>query len=217
MDSLIPHDRYVELLAVLQAPGEAMVTPLGIRREGGRLVARLYPGTRLQPLGYSVYEACLAQPYDPLSYYSAVLEHSVELEPARAVHAPCPRAEGPRVEAIVSSRERAPGGFIVLWLDPIHVEEGGGWALYSRSLGCSIELLIALTRLRFWARARSLTPEPPCRTVRRLAYTVLESFDCILHSTWSPELHRAAARAAREALDNAYMTGCLAPSEVEAF
>lgn len=177
------------------------------------MVARLYPGTRIYSLGYSVYEVCLAQPYNPLSYYNAVLKHRVSLTPAKAIRAPCPEAEGPRVEAVVSARYTAASNTIVLVLEPILVEEGSGWYTYARSLGCSIELLIAFTRLRHWARYR--IEKVSCVTIRWLVYTVLSSYSCVLHSTWNPEIHRAAATTAKAALNYAYLTGCVAPSDIE--
>jgi len=209
----IPEQQYAELLAVLQAPSSFIVTPLGIKRERDHLVARLYPGTRVYSLGYSVYEVCLAQPYSPLSYYNAVLKHGVSLIPAKAIHAPCPKAEGPRIEAVISARYTAANNTIVLVLEPILVEEGSGWYTYTRSFGCSIELLIAFTRLRHWAHYR--IEKITCNTIRWLVYTVLLSYNCILRSTWDPEVHRAAATTAKAALDYAYLTGCVAPSDVE--
>jgi len=201
------------MLAVLNIQGPSIVTPLGIRRNRDHLVVKLYPGTGIHELGYSVYEMCLAQPYNPLAYYAAVLEHSVELVPAKSIHTPCPRVEGPRIEAVVASRYMESSGILTLVLEPILVLGGKEWFTYSRSLGCSIELLIAFTRLRHWAKNRII--QPPCTRIRQLVYTVLSSYDCIMHSTWNSEVHRVAATVAKSAIDHAFLTGCVAPSNIE--
>lgn len=188
------------------------MTPLGIYVRGNTLTARLYPGTRLREEGETFYEACISFPAVPHPFYEAILGPSPPLQPSETLHTPCIAYPGIHIEAVVAARQRDEPGFLILHFDPIHVRiDGKAVHSYSRSYGCSIELLIALTRLRYWTRTRP----PSCSIVRRLLRIALDAYNCILHATWSSILHSYAARALREAVAKAYETGCIAPSEVE--
>ncbi|ABM80798.1 DUF447 domain-containing protein [Hyperthermus butylicus] len=188
------------------------MTPLGIYISDDRLAARLYPGTQLREEGETFYEACISFPVTPHPFYEAILGPPPPLQPSKSLHVPCIAYPGIHVEAVVTARHRVEPGFLIVYFDPVHVRiDGEAVHAYSRSYGCSIELLIALTRLRYWARTRP----PSCHTVRKLLHVALDAYNCIVHATWSSKLHSHAAKALREAVVRAYETGCIAPSEVE--
>ena len=187
------------------------VTPLGIYVADGLLKAKIYPGTRLRDMHEEYYEACISFPFTAEPYYEAVMfREKLRLRRAKTLHTPCPDYPSIAIEAVIARRART-GEFIILTFEPIEAYVHGSPVAYRRSLGCSIELLIALTRLQYYSSIRS----HDCKFVRRLMVTVLTSYDCILHSTRNPTIHQYAWKAARRAANLAMSTGCISEKELE--
>ena len=185
---------------------DTYITPLGVYYENGHLKARIYPGTKLHAKHALFHEACISFPFTPEPYYHAVIsKHKLRLRSAKTIHTPCPAYPSLVIEAVIERRERQ-GEFIIVTFTPTDYYMWGAPLPYRRSLGCSIELLIALTRIAYWSSRRPVD----CSIVERLYRIVEDSLNCILHSTWNENIHRLAARAAKLAYTHAVKAGCIA-------
>lgn len=198
--------RFNESVTVIRSSDSSiMVTPLGIYRDNHILYADIYPGTRLYEKALEALEACILFPFsiEPF-YYSMGIGDVIRFSPAASISAPCPAYNGLVVEAVVVSRARRKGR-LRLRLEPITSYVRGTPKPYSRDYGCSIELLIALSRLRFWAR--NIRPID-CNIVTKLFDTAVQSFDCIRHATWDEELHSLGAKALYDAEKMLALSSC---------
>jgi hypothetical protein len=182
------------------------ITPLGIYYDNGVLKARIYPGTRLHRRHELYYEACISFPFTAEPYYYAVISRDrLKLRSSKTLHTPCPDYPSLTIEAVIARRERA-DSYIIVTFTPTDYYMWGLPKPYRRSLGCSVELLIALTRIAYWSSHRPAN----CPLIERLMRIVEDSLSCILHSTWAEDIHRLAVQAAELAYTHALAAGCTA-------
>jgi hypothetical protein len=180
------------------------VTPLGIYYNKGLLKAKIYPGTKLHECHERYYEACIAFPFTPEPYYYSILsKERLRLRSPKSIHTPCIAYPSIVIESVIAARERK-GEYIILTFIPVDHYIYGSPLPYRRSLGCSIELLIAFTRIKYWASRKPTD----CSIIEKLIRIVEDSFSCILHSTWNEHLHRLAAITAKLAFTHALKAGC---------
>ena len=198
--------RFNESVTVLRlSDSSILVTPLGIYIDNRILYANVYPGTRLSQKAPEAYEACILFPFDVKPfYYSLNIGKRIETRRAQYIPTPCPKYDGIVVEAVITARAKK-GDKLRLALTPLASYIRGEPKPYSREYGCSIELLIALSRIKFWAS--SIRPIP-CSKLVELFDTVTGSIQCILHATWDEEVHRLALTAAKEAEKWLLLSGC---------
>jgi len=199
--------RFNESVTVLRLiDSSILVTPLGIYIDGEKFYANIYPGTRLSEKAPKAYEACILFPFNvkPFYYSSLNIGKNIETREPRYISTPCPNYDGILVEAVITARTRR-GDKLRLELAPLASYTRGEPRPYSRDYGCSIELLIALTRIKFWA---SSTRPIPCNKLVKLFSIVIDSLQCILHATWDEEIHRLAITAAKEAEKWLHLSGC---------
>ncbi len=129
-----------------------MVTPLGVEPAPEGLRAVIYPGTRLR-IALEAYEACLTASSDPEAYALAVRGKAASLTRPEAIHTPCIRGDA-YIEAVVTARRRLDWGATELILEPITYRWEEPPKPYTRLLGCTVEALIAATRIEYWSRQR---------------------------------------------------------------
>jgi len=146
-------------------------------RVGDLLLAAIYPGTRLSGYAADAYEACIGFTSEPASYIEAVLGGH-RLAPPAAISTPCPAWTEIRIEAVIAARRRRSGERLVLYMQPIEVTVAGKPAPYTRALGCTIELLIAYTRTRFWSKR----PAADCLEATKWYHRLMAALDCIEHT-----------------------------------
>ena len=128
----------------------------------------------------------------------------VKMQKPQYISTPCPSYDGILVESVITARTRRRDK-LRLELTPLISYIRGEPTPYSRDYGCSIELLIAFSRIKFWAT--SIRPVP-CNNLRSFFNVVITSVQCILHATWDEEVHRLALTTAREAEKWLLLSGC---------
>jgi hypothetical protein len=207
---VIDSKRFNEVVVSLRLDnGLIRITPLGIYRQGNTIIARIFPGTRLYNDALKAYEACLVAPSTPILFYDAVLNKEIKLMRPRSISTPCPHSEGLIIEAVVEGREKQKDGKYVIRFMPVYIYSASSTIKpYSRDYGCSIELLIAFTRIKFWST--KLRPTN-CIEISRNLKKACIAFECILHATWDEELHRRAFEVLRLSYSYASMSGCPEP------
>jgi hypothetical protein len=203
--------RIYETIAVLRGPGILYITPLGLApAPHGALTARIYPGTRLREVAEEAYEACIGLTLEPQAYIDALTSPALlPLRPARAVSAPCPALPA-RIEAVIVARSREDETLHLL-LEPVHVEAERTLPAYTRALGCTIEALVAATRVNYWSRQIP----PKCGTASAQYRALKSALECA--SRGAPGDHGLLERL-RSLLDSAagYMAvhGCPPPEPI---
>lgn len=195
---------FFEFVAVI-ASDTTMTAPLGLYKPASspRPIIRIFPGTRLSTHASEAYELCMVSPYDVAAFYDA-LRGVLALHRARSLGIDCPRAEGVVVEAVVAGRRRE-GELVVLELEPVDTYYSGLPRPYTRLYGCTVELLIAWSRLKYWAsRVRPVD----CGAVAGAARQAEAAADCISRAAPGSRLRHEAARILAEAEAYAASTGC---------
>ncbi len=193
----------LETVATIASPLRVFTTPLGLRPgPNGALYVKIYPGTKLHVYAQEAVEACLVAACRPETFLDAV-EHRLATTPAKTLHTPCPHAEGTRIEAIISARRRM-GSALVLVLEPLRVEESCCPG-YTRALGCTVEALIAYTRVLYWSRLRR------CKEAAAQLEALALALNCVAHVAPNSLLERL-NKLARRAAAVAATAGCPAPS-----
>ncbi len=192
-----------ETLATLQTPTGLVVTPLGVELDGDKLKAIIYPGTRLSA-ATDAYEACLTASSDPEAYALAARGKPISLKPPEAIHTPCIRGDA-YIETVVTNRRRLDWGATELTLEPItyHWEEPP--KPYTRLLGCTVEALIAATRIEYWSRQRP----SGCTEAEKQLEKALQALHAAQRATrGNTEPLRPALEVVIHACSNAATRGC---------
>ncbi len=147
---LPPENSPWESVTVISSPSLQIVSPLGIytteEREKEFLYTLIYPGTKLYSLSLEATELCIRFPDDPLPFYLAVLGEDMQLVRSEAIRTPCIDYNGSRIETLVLRRERL-DEYMLLYLYPVNLKVEQQKP-FTRLYGCSIELLVAYTRIK---------------------------------------------------------------------
>jgi len=198
-----------ESITVLSHPGGLDITPLGILPAGQVLIARLYPATQLAKKANSYYEACISFTQDPAIFYSIVEgDQRIELQPATSLHTPCVKTKGPRIESVIVRRKRWIEDGYIIYMKPVHVHvEKDIIAPYSRLLGCTVELLIAYTRVRHWSKGLGRD----CDKARENYALLKNAAKCIERVSLGKNSERVLARILQRATQSLVTGSCYLP------
>ncbi len=212
----ISEHEYSEVIATSLLPSSRkLLTALGVFRAKSKYIGfRIYPGTRLAKAAEELVFLCLVQPRTPLPFYYAVLnklEIRPPLEPARAIPGQCVAEYTIRLEVVVKTRYRRNDGIMYIISEPVDIEVRHP-ITYVRAYGCSIEQLIALTRIRYYSRLSKQRPQDRCHILNTLYMRIMQMLDCILHSTRDPIIHKYAVEAAKEADQLVALAGGVPPT-----
>ncbi len=157
LEHLFPLENTVyETIACLASPDTSIIRPLGVYRVKDMLISRIYPGTVLSQVAKDAIWCCIAGPQYASDFINA-LEGSISSDEANILPIRCPRGYA-TIEAIIVRRSvEWENGEPILYLTmkPIWLAVRGISPLYSRWQGTLIEILIELTRVRFYALRRS--------------------------------------------------------------
>gem|GEM_PF-2672275 len=155
---LPPENSPWESVTVISSPLLQIISPLGIyttkRGEKEFLYTIVYPGTKLYNLALEATELCIKFPSDPLPFYLAVLGEDIQLLSSKAIRTPCIDYSGSRIEALVARREQV-DNYIQLYLHPVYLEVDYQRP-FTRLYGCSIEFLVAYSRIKYWLSKTTL-------------------------------------------------------------
>ncbi len=194
-----------------------LVYPLGVKlietNNKCLLYARVFPGTGLHRNIDRVVDACIAAPYNPLTYYYAVFKKNftMSLGTANAIHSPCIKPAAIEVETIVLKREHDnEKGLVRILLDPVHLRYYNP-ITYQRVFGCIVEMLIDYTRIDFYSRRKTGYGNGICDILEKLITRIINSYYCVLHSTTNTTYHRVAYEVLRKSVNLLGMGGCTPP------
>lgn len=180
-----------------------MVTPLGVEATRNGLRAIIYPGTRLHA-ALDAYEACLTASSDPVAYVLAARGEAASLVAPEALHTPCIRGDA-YIEAVVLARRRLDWGATELTLEPITYRWEEPPKPYTRLLGCTVEALIAATRIEYWSRRRP----SGCTEAARQLDRALQALHCAQRATrGDTEQLQPVIETVTHACSNAARRGC---------
>ncbi|NPA05115.1 MAG: DUF447 family protein [Crenarchaeota archaeon] len=194
-----------EAIAVFRGPDGIYAAPVGVWIEEGSFRARIYPGSRLAEYFTREHTVCICFTLDPTLFYKSLILHRIDAEPGLCSQAYCPANCSLAVECSIDDRPRPPCTAVepvTVRLTPLCCRHGSRCTGYSRVLGCSIELLIAVSRITYFARIRACSEAAKWCTLGRVA------LNCIKHTDRRGTIARVAEEVLRRAVDLAEASSC---------
>ena len=192
------NDTYFETIVLLRDNESLYATPLGIRVENGLLKARVFPDTKLYDLMINSPLALLCLTLDPILFYLATLKHSIDYNKCSLL----------LLVEITSRKSHCSHCATQFTLHPIAIIETNSQSklqLYTRVLGCLIELLILYSRAKHFVdyplKATSLDCEHNCKIITT-------SLDCIERATQNSMLLDMVKRLVENITKQLYILGC---------
>jgi hypothetical protein len=210
LGEILEPDSYNEGIATAILGGRIFSVPLGVyfERSSCNLYSRFFEGTILYRAADEVYELCVSFPYDARPFFSVLSGNPQSYSTPTAIHTPCLKVEGGvQLELAVLKRVKEDDHLRVL-LVPLHAKRVGySGRAYARWVGCSIELLVAYSRIKFWSSRRP----PPCRLLQELLRTVRSSLSCVERSTKDLTIIKEARKFAERSTVYFLLSGCAPP------
>jgi len=193
-----------EAVSVFRRGVSIYAAPVGVWVEGRSLKVKLYPGTMMTRLFTEEPTVCICLPNNPIIFYEALLEHRVTCREAACSQSPCPLCCSVAMECSIEGRSNTlPASPITLTLTPLCCTLNYTPTPYTRLMGCSVELLIAATRIKYFASVRRCAET--WDWCRRGAYAL----ECIRHASRGVNtVRRLAERVFAEAASLAEEKGC---------
>ncbi|HIQ10543.1 MAG TPA: DUF447 family protein [Pyrodictium sp.] len=190
---------YFETIVLLRDNESLYATPLGVKVEDGLLKARVFPDTKLYNLMINSPLALLCLTLDPILFYLATLKHSIDYSKCNLL----------LLVEVTSRKSHCSYCATHFTLRPIAMIETRSsqckLQLYTRVLGCLVELLIVYSRVKHFVNnpleATSLDCEHSCKII-----TV--SLDCIKRATQNRMLLDVVKRLVENIIKQLYILGC---------